>query len=300
MKKKHRGIESIKSRSGFLFTLPWLIGMIIFILVPVIKSFWYSFADVMVTDNGIETKFNSFETFKYLFTQDPTYVTSLRESIGTFLYSLPIIVILSLIFAMILSSNFKGRLFARGLFFLPVIIASGIVIELINSETSGQPVGMSLTGGNGGYTSNMMDFNDILVSLGFDDKIIEFLSEYISKIFDLIWSIGIQVLLFISGLNAIPKQYYEVAKVEGASKWSEFLFITIPSLGNVILLVSCYTMIELFVSDKNPVVSSAYNAMDKLMYDRSSAMLWIYFAIIAVVAFAVFGLYNRLCLKKWS
>lgn len=301
MKKKHRGIEQIKSRDGFLFVLPWTIGIVLFVLIPLIKSFWYAFSDVSLTADGIETTFNNFDNFRYIFKEDPDFWSELGSSLSTFLYSLPIIVILSLIFALILSSKFKGRLFARGMFFLPVIIASGVVITLMTAETNNQPVGMSLSASaDTGYTSGMINFDEILIGLGFSQEIIDFLSTYITQIFDLIWSIGAQVLLFISGINSIPKQLYEVSKVEGATKWEEFLFVTIPCLGNVILLVSCYTMIELFITTDNPIVSRAYLLLRDATYDRSSAMLWVYFLIAGGVAALFFFIYNKLCLKRWN
>ena len=189
MKKKHRGIEQIKSRDGFLFVLPWAIGIFLFVLIPLIKSFWYSFSEVSLTSDGIKTKFNNFANFKYIFAEDPDFWSDLGSSL-TFLYSLPIIVILSLIFALILSSKFRGRLFARGMFFLPVIIASGVVISIMTAETNNQPVGMSLSASaDTGYTSGMINFDDILIGLGFSQEIIDFLSTYITQIFDLIWSI---------------------------------------------------------------------------------------------------------------
>lgn len=301
MKKKHKGIEHIKSRDGLLFILPWIIGIVLFVFIPLIKSLWYSFSSVSITADGIVTEFNNFENFKYIFTKDTDFMSELGASLSTFLYSLPIIVILSLIFALILSSNFKGRLFARGMFFLPVIIASGVVISLMTAETNSQPVGMSLSASaDTGYTSSMINFDEILIGLGFSQEIIDFLSTYITQIFDLIWSIGAQVLLFISGINSIPKQLYEVSKVEGATKWEEFLFVTIPCLGNVILLVSCYTMIELFISTDSPVVSRAYMLLKDATYDRSSAMLWTYFLIAGGVATLIFFIYNKLCLKRWN
>ena len=302
MTNKHRsGIESRNSRNGFLFVLPWTIGIILFFIIPLLKSLWFAFASVKIGETGgLITRFNYFKEFKYLFTEDPKYVDELRSSLISFGYSLPIILILSLVFALILVQNFRGRLVARAIFFLPVIIASGVVITLMNTQAYGQPVALSVTGEGNNYTNSMMDFNKSLHSFGLSAEIIRVISEYVGRVFALIWSMGVQVILFISGLQTIPKQLYEVSTVEGASKWEEFWFVTVPMLKNIILLVMSYTMVELFLASENPVMIKAYDLMKIQVYDRSSTILWIYFAIIMAIAGIVFAVYNNRCLKKWN
>jgi ABC-type sugar transport system permease subunit len=215
------------------------------------------------------------------------------------MYSLPIIVILSLVFACVLNQRFKGRLFARALFFLPVIVASGVVMQMITSSGYGEPVTMSL-GGSNSYMGGMIDFNAVLGQMGFSADIINFFSVYISEIFTLIWSIGVQTILFISGLQTIPAQLYEVSKVEGASKWEEFWYITVPMLRNIIFLVIIYTMVELCLAEDNAVITQAYNLMQVQVYGRSSSMLWMYFLATMAFSGVILLVYNRFCMKKWE
>ncbi len=298
--KKPKGIESRKARIGFYFIIPWLVGMILFFISPLIQSILFSFAEVKLGDKGgLVLNFSAIENYSYIFTKDGDFTKNLRDSVISFAYSMPIIVILSLFFACVLNQRFKGRLFARALFFLPVIIASGVVMQMINSSGYGEPVTMSL-GSTNSYMGNMIDFNEVLGSMGFSDSIVEFFSVYISKIFTLIWSIGVQTILFISGLQTIPAQLYEVSKVEGASKWEEFWFITVPSLKNIIFLVIIYTMVELCLAEDNSVIAQAYNLMQVQIYGRSSAMLWIYFISAFAFSGAILLVYNRLCMKRWE
>ena len=298
--RKPRGIESRKARTGFYFILPWLIGIVIFFLSPLIQSILFSFADVKLgMGTGLELDFLGAENYSYIFSKDGDFTRNLRNSITSFAYSMPIIVILSLIFACVLNQRFKGRLFARALFFLPVIIASGVVMQLINSSGYGEPVTMTL-GSTNSYMSDMIDFNEVLGKMGFSAQIISFFSIYISKIFTLIWSIGVQTILFISGLQTIPVQLYEVSKVEGATKWEEFWYITVPMLKNIIFLVIIYTMVELCLAKDNSVITQAYNLMQVQVYGRSSAMLWVYFAAAFAFSGVILLLYNRLCMKKWE
>ena len=243
---------------------------------------------------------NTIENLKYIFTVDGNYTKNLRDSIISFTYSFPIIVIISLIFAVILTQKFKGRIFARAVFFLPVIIATGVVMELMNGSGTGQPEMMSVTGSGNSYTSGMIDASALLEQIGLSSSLVEFMSNYISQIFDLIWSIGIQVILFVSGLQTIPEQLYEVSKVEGASKWEEFWFITVPMLRNVILLVMMFTMVDLFLKNDNLVINQAYQLISGQNYGLGAAMLWCYFAIVLALSGLLLYLYFAFCKKKWE
>ena len=146
-----------------------------------------------------------------------------------------------------------------------------------------------------------MDFEKIFLQMGIPTETTNFIFSYVDQIFDLVWQSGVQIILFISGLQSIPEQLYEVSKVEGASKWEEFWYITVPMLGNTIVLTVIFTVIEFCVSTDNKVVSQAYTMLlEQQIYGKSSAMLWIFFAVIAVIVGALFMLFNKLCLKKWQ
>ena len=274
--KKKKGVEQLKSRYGRLFVLPWEIGLVLFFIVPLFTSIIYSFSSVTLGQGGITTQWAGLEWYKYIINSDPNYLTSVKGAISNFMVQLPIIVALSLILAIILNQKFAGRMMARAIFFLPVIIATGVILDLLTSEY----INVSLitssanSSGAGNYGSSMIDFDAILGNLGLPEDITKIIGDYIGSIFNLLWSCGIQIVLFIAGLQTIPDQLYEVSKVEGASKWEEFWYITIPMLGNSILLVMVYTMIDIFTK-KTGVMESAFKLKDeKLIYDRASAMLW--------------------------
>ncbi|MEE1197743.1 MAG: sugar ABC transporter permease [Acutalibacteraceae bacterium] len=301
-KKRKKGVEQLKSRYGRLFVLPWEIGLVLFFIVPIITSLIYSFSDVVLGSGGITSSWAGLKWYEYIINKDPNYMTALKSAISNFAVQLPIIVALSLILAIILNQKFAGRMMARAIFFLPVIIATGVILDLLTSEY----INVSLitssaeSSGAGNYGSSMIDFDAILGNLGLPEDITKIIGDYIGSIFNLLWSCGIQIVLFIAGLQTIPDQLYEVSKVEGASKWEEFWYITIPMLGNTILLVMVYTMIDIFTK-KTGVMENAFTLMeDKLVYDQSSAMLWFYFLIVAAIMAVVLAIYNRLCLKRWN
>lgn len=296
LNKKTRGIEYRKSRSGLMFISPWILGIILFFLVPIIQSLWYSFCEVTIIHGGVKTDFTKFGNYMYLLAEDPEYTKLLTESLTQFLYYLPLILIISLVLALILNQNFKGRFIFRALFFLPVIIANGIVLDLL-LKTTGEA--FTTSGVSESLSSNMFKVEDIMAMFSLSPKIANYVQGAISNIFDLIWNCGVQIVLFIAGLQAIPKSIYEACYVEGATKWEEFWFITFPMLSRVTLLVCIFTMIELFTDKSSPLINKAYALMSAGDFDQTSAMLWFYFIVVGIIMAIVIGVYNRCFMKKW-
>ncbi len=297
-KKKYKSIEQLKSRYGLMFVSPWIVGFIIFFAYPVIQSIWFSFSKVTLSIEGIQSRFVGIQNYRYLLVEHPEYITWLTSSFTTILYSLPIILLVSLVLALLLNQKFRGRIFFRALYFVPVIIASGVVIELMFSTTSDDLVS---AGVNSSLTGSMFSIQDVTGWLNMPDSVATYVKLIINNIFDLLWSCGIQTVLFIAGLQSIPTTLYEASKVEGATKWEEFWFITFPMLGSVLLLVGVYTMVDLFTATRNnQLIEKAYAMMSTGVYDETSAMLWIYFVVIGVFLGAVLFLYNRFLLRRWQ
>lgn len=296
-RKKIRGIESIKSRYGFLFILPWLIGTIIFFAVPLLQSFLYSFSDVTVQQGGMSLKFVGLEHYDTLINKDPQYLSNVGQSVVPILYSLPLIVLISMVLGVLLNQKFKGRLFFRALYFLPVIIATGAVIEILFTTTSSD---ISSSATSDSFSSNMLSVTEIMRWLDLPQKVAVYVKSAIGSIFDLVWHSGIQTVLVIAGLQSIPTTLYEASKVEGANKWEEFWFITFPMLSRVTLLVSIFTAVELFEDKTSPIMRNVYSMMNGGKYDRSSAMLWVFFAIVGLIIGLIIFLYNRFLMKRWE
>lgn len=301
MKKRSRGIEAIKRRYGYYFVAPWLLGLAIFVIKPLVMSFYYSFTNVRMVEGGISTEFAGLKWINYLLKEDAEFIDQALTSLTDLLTSLPIILSLSMILAIVLNQKFKGRMIARSIFFLPVIIAAGPVMGVLAEFTMAEGLSSSFGAADSPTAAYMqvIDFQDILYRLELPASLNNFVSGYLSDIFNLIWSCGIQILLFVSGLQTIPAQLYEVSKVEGASVWEEFWYITVPMLGRTILLVSFYTMVELFI-EKSTLVSKAIELIRKQSYDRGSAMLWLYFILVGVIMSLILLIYNKLCLKRWE
>lgn len=295
--KKKTSIETLKSRYGVMFIMPWIIGMILFVLYPIIQSVYFSFSKISIGTEGVESQFVGTKYFREILMLNPTYLDDLMASFSEMLISLPFILVVSIVLALLLDGRYCGRIFFRGLFFLPVIIASGVVLDLFLEAASSNATEVALSDTT---TFSMFDFGKVLEGLKLPSGIHEFLSTALSNIFMLVWQSGIQTILIIAGLQSIPELLYEVAKVEGATKWEEFWFITLPMMMRTMLLVVIFTIIELVSSNTNTVISNAYAQFNAMEYGLGSAMLWFYFSIVGIFVAILMFIYKTVFLKKWG
>ena len=295
--KRNRGITELKSKYGYLFTMHWIIGIVIFFALPLIQSIIFSFSNIEIADGSVEVNLIGLDNYKQILFADANYENWLTGSVTSYLYSLPLIILLSMSLALILNQKFRGRLFFRALYFLPVIISTGAVINLI-FKTSGND--MSDIGVSDAYSSNMISVDDIVQLLGIQGEVAKYITSTISKIFDLVWSCGIQIVLFLAGLQSVPSSFFEASRVEGATKWEEFWFITFPMLSRVTLLVTVFTMVELITSERTTLIKNVYSMMRTGNYDETSAMMWFYFLICGGIMGLIVFLYQRLLVKRWE
>ena len=293
--KKKRGIESLRSRYGYTFIAHWALGLILFFVVPTISSLIYSFSKIFILDTGFKLEFLGLANFKEILFENPDYLTNIRDAVGSMFYSLPIVVALSLILAVLLNQKFPGRTLFRIIFFLPVVIASSVIVRMLSDPTVNAQIFNLSSEGQG-----VINYETILGNLNLPAQISDTLIFILSNAVSLAWSCGVQTILFLAGLQSIPASLYEVSKIEGANKWEEFWKITIPMLRHVISLVIIYTMISLFTAADNSIMSAAVKLMSDMDYGVASAMLWFYFIIALSFIGIALVLYNKLCVKKWE
>ena len=210
-RKRHGGIEAIKRRYGYYFVAHWVIGVILFVIIPLFTSFYYGFSSTVMTGDGLATTFVGLDNYRNLFLKDPYYINQIMESLSSLFTSLPIVVALSMTLALVLNQKFKGRTLARAVFFLPVIIGSSVVMSQLSGFSMQQDIMAS--SGVGGEQQvaeymNVIDFNALLQRLNLPSSINSLLAGYLQDTFNLIWSCGIQILLFVAGLQTMPEQLY--------------------------------------------------------------------------------------------
>ena len=293
---KKRSLEARRRWTGRKFVLIWEIGFVWFVLFPLIQSFMYSFSDVRITVNGFVLDFVGLAKYEFIFNESPAYVDNLLSSLSSFFTSIPIVFVLSLILGIVLNQKFPGRLIFRTLFFLPVIMSTGIILDFIKSNDAAAMMSNMATGGSGSGLINVVEIFD---QIGVPDSISELLASYINTIFDLMWDCGVPIVLFIAGLQSIPESMFEAASVEGATAWERFWYVTFPMLSNTSVLVLVYIAISFFVKSNNPVIEQAFTVLqEQQVYSTSAAMLWSYFGIVIVLSAVVFLIIDRAWLRR--
>ncbi len=295
--KKHKGVEQLKSRNGLMFISPWIVGMVLFFVFPIFQSIYFSFSRIKINPEGVSTFFLGLKNYDEIIFRDPSYMDELLESFSSMLVSLPFILVVSIVLALLLDGKYKGRIFFRGLYFLPVIITSGVVLELFLTAGS---TNATQTAVSNSVSFDMIDFDEVIKGLNMPSGIQSFISTALSNIFMLVWQSGIQTILIIAGLQSIPDLLYEVSKVEGANKWEEFWYITLPMLMRTMLLVVIFTIIELVSANTNKVIIRGYGQLNALEFGMGSAMLWFYYSIVGVFLCLFFILYKKVFLKRWG
>lgn len=286
---------------GLYFMIPFLLGLLFFYVEPIVSSLTFAFSKVTVDLDGYTSKFIGFDNFVYAFTKDAKYTTALTGDLLNLIWKTPVIIILSLFLALLINKKFKGRLFVRAVFFLPVIFSNGVLLDVIQSDSIVQSaVSATSVLDTGSVASQTQGLSELLLQAGFAQEIIDYTTMVTDSFFSLVWNSGVQMLIFLSGLQSISPTLYEAASVEGASGWETFCKITIPMLSPMILLNIVYTIVDSYASTANGVIGIVITAISNNRFGTASAMAWIYFLVIGLIIGAVFLISTRSSKPKKS
>ena len=298
MKKKTIGLTKRRALYGYLFILPFILGFIFFMVKPLAQSLRMSFSEVLITAKGFELVPNQMGNYKRAFFIDPEFNKMIVESVTTMIYRSLATIVFSFFVALLLNQKFKGRALARSIFFLAVILSSGVLVGLeYNNSLMAELKSMLEEAGNANSITQVLE--DILVSNmggvnGTTGKLFETLFEIIDSIYEVAMASGIQIIIFLSGLQNIPASMYEAAQMEGCTSWESLWKITVPMVSPLILVCWIYTIVDFFMKSDNLVMEKISTQMvENLNYGFSSAMAWIYF----VVCLALIGLSSLIISK---
>lgn len=296
MKKSKNARLTIEQRTalnGHLYVLPFYIGFIFFFLTPIIKSISYVFCNVSFDVTGVLTEFTGLENLKYIFNKDLDFKGNLVTSVTALLWKTPVILILSLLLAMIANINMPGKGVIRSVFFLPVILSSGVVLDTIREDDiAGLMMRGSVVSANGSVVSSNSLAN-MLEQAGLSISIVNLFINISNNIFDLLFNCGIPMLIFLSGLQGISPSLYEASSVEGATAWDNFWKITLPMIMPVALINLVYIIVDNFASTSNLVMQQVLASVELLKLGEASAMVWVFCVIIAVIFAVFFAIANK-------
>ncbi len=295
MKRDNKFKLTLKSKgslTGYLFILPFIIGFILFFLYPFIQSIIFSFSELSIVQDGYTLDFVKFKNYNNALFINPDFPRKFVETIAVMLADVPLIIFFSLFAAMLLNQKFKGRLVVRTIFFLPVIMGAGVILSMERVDymtqvlQTGQDIGGSFLSGAG--------LKAFLYQLKLPEGGIEYIVTVVDRIPEIIRASGIQILIFLAGLQSISPSLFEASKVEGATQWENFWFITLPLISPLILTNVVYTIIDSFTAANNELVKLIKDtAFGGAGYGVSTAMANIYFFAIAVILAISIGIISK-------
>ena len=246
-----------------------------------------------MTSAGIYTEWTGFYNFTKAFTIDTTFLPKLGTALGEILPNTIVIMIFSLFIAVILNQKFRGRTLARAVFFLPVLIATGPVISVINGDMTSQGVSDAAQFSTLFKTDLVTELMEFLGIYNLNQTFTDIIKDITSGVLNLVWNSGIQILIFLSALQTIPPSAKEAASIEGATAWEFFWKITFPYISPMILSNLVYTVIDAFVSTDNVVMEYVLAQSRNWEYGYSAALAWIYFAIVGACLGIICVIINR-------
>jgi ABC-type sugar transport system permease subunit len=286
-----------KARWGYLFVLPWMLGFLFFFAAPVIQSLWYSLSDIKMSDTGFALTWVGMDNYAFMLLKDSRFVPLMTDTVLEMLYKVPLIVILSLFIAVLLNQKFRGKGPFRSVFFLPVIITSGVTYVMLQGIINGNTLGAT----QNAYIFQSAGLREAMLGANLPLWIVNFINDIVNRVFALIMESGVQILLFLSGLQKIPPSTYEAARMEGAGEWDSFWKITVPQMVPIMLLNVVYSIIDSFLAygteeTGNRVMAAIYRTGfgSQFQFGLAASMSWIYMAVITLILLLTFGVLGRL------
>ena len=285
--KKKVGLMGRRAVYGYLFILPFVLGFIFFMIKPLGQSLRMAMSEVVISNQGFQLNWNNFDNFKKALLVDAEFNRMLVESVGQMIIRSAATIVFSFFVALLLNQKFKGRTLARSIFFLAVILSSGVLVGLESSNSlMAQLKDMIEESGNANSITDVLE--QILVSdasgvNGISSKAFKTVFEIIDSIYDVAMASGIQIIIFLSGLQNISPSMYEAAQMEGCTSWESLWKITVPMVSPLMLVCWIYTIVDFFMKSDNQIMDKINVQMTEMLnYGFSSAMAWIYFVVCMV------------------
>ena len=287
--KRPPSLTKRKARAGWLFVLPFVIGILIVYLPIILDSICYSFFQInTVRGGGYTLEFKGLYYYNQALVVNATFGTTLIAGIKQLLVDTPMILIFSLFIAVVLNQKMLGRAAFRAIFFIPVVLSTGLM-ETIDASNIMEDA-MEEGGDYGTETStaaeivSAIDIEILFQGMKVGTGLVEYVATMINNIYDIVNRSGVQMLIFLAGLQSISPAIYESCSIDGATGWETFWKITFPMISPMILVNAVYTIIDSFTTNQNTVmkfIDSVYTQSNGK--EISSAMSWMYFLIVILI-----------------
>ena len=293
-KRKPKSLEKSRAKAGWFFIMPFLATFIAVYIPIIFDSIKYSFNRIeMLKGGGYALNFVGWQNYSEALFVNPNFVKVLTSGIQQLLFDIPAIVIFSLFIAVVLNQKMPGRALFRAIFFIPVIISTGIIESIDASNAMLDYMGSTSTidTGTGSQSQaaeiiSAMDIQKLFANMKVGTELVDYVVTMVNNIYSIVNRSGVQMLIFLAGLQSISPAIYESAYMEGASSWETFWKITFPMISPMILVNAIYTVIDSFTSESNQVmtfINSVYNGGEPNGDVISSAMSWMYFLLVILI-----------------
>ena len=294
LRPKQTATQKRNERWGWLFILPWAVGTLYFFIIPMCQAAIYAFNDIEMKNGTTNFTWVGFENFEYLFVGEGSgeFIPKLGEALAKMAYEVPVVVVFSILIAMVLRGNFRGHTFFRAMFFFPVIIASGVCINILRSHV--MMTNSSASAEQEAYMFSLPDFTVLTDLFGLPEFVVEFATKVVNGFFDITWKSGVQIILLLVAVNHISPSHYEVADIEGATAWEKLWKITIPMIMPTILVVIIYTIIDSFTDYGNVIMRMIDDLRSEAFLSYATTIGLVYFVIVGILIGVVTLIMNKL------
>ncbi len=294
-RRRAASLDKRKARSGYFFVAPFILGIILIYIPILLDSLWLTF---FKTDTDFVTGITTIkplglEIYKKALIDDPEYVTSLIAGLQQILFQVPAIIIFSLFIAVVLNQKMLGRAAFRAIFFVPVIIATGLMDSINASDMLTSTDNVSGDDGSGGGSNqiiSVLDVEKLFGNMKVGGQLVTYVVGLVNDIYNIINYSGVQMLIFLAGLQSISPSIYEACRIDGATGWETFWKVTFPMISPMILVNAVYTTIDAFTRSTNPTMKEINDTFTVPDFPLATAMSWIYFIVVILIIAVVAGI----------
>ncbi len=269
---RHTTIAQKKALTGYLFLTPWIVGFLVLVVYPFGQIVYMSFNNVFLREGKYEYDWIQFENYHRILFEDIDFVLEVQNFIVRVMLYTPVIITLAIIIAILLNQDIKGKGIFRMIFFLPIIILNGELLQNM-SDYGGMDIQISFF---------VLDIITTIVPHG----AVSLFVEMFAYIVEILWYTGVPILIFLAMLQKIDRSLYEAASIDGANAWSIFWKITLPIIRPAVTVSIIFIVVFLANFDGNPInsiiLSSKNDGARRDGYASAMALIYSFIQIFVI------------------